>query len=76
LAQGLLGGGLACLAFVYFFKAFFYILLIAAVLILANAGSKSPDGFSISSIPIEAYLAALGMVAVAFILRAVISKRE
>jgi len=74
LAQGLLGGGLSCILFVSFFKVFFYILILGAVSILMADGSKPPDGFSMSNIPMQSYLAAIGMVAFAFVLRRVLSR--
>lgn len=73
LPGAILGGGIACLALVHLFQVVVFILLIAAVFLVWNAGT-TPDGFKFSAVPVWAYLVGVGIIVVGYFLKKVLSK--
>lgn len=68
-----IGLGGFCLILVYLFQGVAFILTLAALLIIWNAGT-TPEGFKLSAVPVYAYLAGFGMIAVGYILKKLLSK--
>lgn len=76
-AVELIKAGVICLILVLAYKWVFYILLAAAFTIFLLAGSQSAGGsFDVNTVPLEGYLATLGMLALAFVYRWIFAPKE
>ena len=64
-----IGVGIACLALIYLFQVVMFILTAVTILFIWYEGSRSPEGFHLSAVPIWAYVVSGGAIFMGYLLK-------